>query len=373
MITIEGYVKKTIFNNGGDFKVYSFVPLQKYNDMLKIHPVFKTISINGMLPNMAEDMLYKLDVEYVRKGQYDNYEVKRVYSPVRDGDTKTTINFLKAITSENRAIELVKVYPNIISMIMNNEEIDVSKLNNIGEKTIDKIKKSVVSNFQLFDLVEEYQDYGMTLTMMQRLFDAYPSIDKIKEKMDEDPYHCLCKINKVGFKTADSIIMTKMPHKIDSRMRAEACIRFLLNQNELEGNTWIDVKELLSKFDELARESRKHFPTVIKESEDIFYESNMKVVSYTKTRICEVEIANILFEMFENNIVWNDIDVDNYKNVNGINLTDDQMRVLHNISKNNVNILAGVGGSGKSFSMQGVMNMLDDIKKSYLVLASTGK
>lgn len=373
MITIEGYVKREIFNNGGDFKVYSFVPLQKYRDMVKVHKIFNTISINGALPTMAEDVLYKLDVEYVKKGQYDNYEVKKVYSPVRDSDTATTINFLKTVTSEKRAAELVRVYPNIMTMLMNNQKIDSSKLQNIGDKTIEQIRRAVVANFQLFDLVEEYKEYGMTLAMMQKLYDAYPSVDKIKEKMEEDPYYCLCRINRVGFKTADTIIMTKFPHKIDSRMRAEACIRFLLSQNEQEGNTWIDVKELLSKFDELAKESRKHFPSIIKDSDEIFYEANKKVVSYLKTRMCEVEVANILFEMSQNAIKWDDINVEDYRNVNGATLTDDQMKVLHNICKNNVNILAGVGGSGKTYSMQGVINMLDDNIKNYIVLASTGK
>ena len=159
MITIEGYVKKTIFNNGGDFKVYSFVPLQKYKDMLKIHPVFNTISINGVLPNMLEDILYKLDVEYVKKGQYDNYEVKRIYTPKKDMDESATINFLKTITSEARALELFRVYPNIINMILDGEEIDTSELKNIGNKTISDIKKKVIENFQLFDLIDEYREY----------------------------------------------------------------------------------------------------------------------------------------------------------------------------------------------------------------------
>ncbi len=373
MITIEGYVKKTIFDNGGDFKVYSFVPLQKYNDMLKVHPVFKTISINGNLPSMAEDILYKLDVEYIKKGQYDNYEVKRIYPPVRDNDITTTINFLKSITSESRALELVKVYPNIINMIINNDEIDISRLHNIGVKTLNKIKNRVVENFQLIELVEEYSDYGMTLKMMKRLFDKYPSVDKIKQKMEEDPYYCLCQLNRVGFKTADEMIMTKFPHKRDSRMRAEAAIRFLLTQNEQEGNTWITAQELLKKFDELSKEARSHFPSIIKESEDIFYESNMRVVSYTNTRLCEVEIVNRLFEMYENNIEWQGINCEDYRVVNGVTLTDEQMVVMKNICNNNINILAGVGGSGKSFSMQGLINMLDANNKDYLVLASTGK
>lgn len=372
-ITIEGFFKRVIFDKGGDFKIFSFVPLKKYHNIVKVHPQYHTIAISGMLPTMIEDVLYKIDVEHVKKGQYDNYEFRKLHTRLKDTDVVTTINFLKTITSEKRAAELVRVYPNIISMIIKNEPIDISKLNNIGKKTIEDIKSGVVENFQLYDLIEEYEDYGMTIAMMKRLFDVYKSVEKIKEKMEEDPYYCLCQINRVGFKTADSMIMTKYPHKIDSEMRAEACIRFLLNQNEQEGNTWIDVGELLSRFDELAFESRKNFPVVIKHSEDIYYDTDRRVVSYANTRMCEVEISNILLKMHQKSNVWNDINPDQYRNVDGVELTDDQMKVLHNICNNNVNILAGVGGSGKSFSMQGVINMLDDNIKNYIVLSSTGK
>lgn len=373
MLTIEGYVKRTIFDNGEDYKIYGFIPLQKYHDILKIHPTFKTISISGTLPTMSEDILYKIDVEYVKKNNYDNYIVKKIYAPRKDMDEAATINFLQTATSDARAAELYRVYPNIINMILDGEKIDTSKLKNIGDKTIAGIKEKVIENFQLYDLIDEYSDYEMTLTMIKRLYDKYKSVDKVKEMMKEDPYYCLTRINRVSFKTADSIIMTKMPHKIDSRMRAEACIRFILNQNETDGNTWIDVKELLTKFNELAKESKKHIPNILKEEEDISYDPITKTVAYTDTKSCEAEISNIFKRMIDNNIIWDDIDCEKYRNVNGINLTDEQMDILNSICRNNVNILAGVGGSGKSYSMQGVVNMLDDSKKNYLILASTGK
>ena len=188
-ITIEGFFKRVIFDKGGDFKIFSFVPLKKYHDIVKVHPQYHTIAISGMLPTMIEDVLYKIDVEYVKKGQYDNYEFRKLHTRLKDTDVVTTINFLKTITSEKRAAELVRVYPNIISMIIKNEPIDISKLNNIGKKTIEDIKSGVVENFQLYDLIEEYEDYGMTIAMMKRLFDVYKSVEKIKEKMEEDPYY----------------------------------------------------------------------------------------------------------------------------------------------------------------------------------------
>lgn len=373
VLTIEGYIKKAIFDKGGDFKVFSFVPLLKYHDVLKIHPTYKNISISGNLPSMSQDILYKLDVEYVKKDGYDNYIVKRIYAPKKEMDKEAAIKFLKTATSETRALELFKVYPDIVNMMLDGKDIDVSKLKNIGKKTIEDVRAKVVENFQLFDLVEEYKDYDMTLSMIRKVYDEYKSVDKVKEMMEGDPYYCLTKINRVGFKTADAIIMSKMPHKIDSKMRALACIRYLLNENELNGNTWIDVKLLLNKFNELASESKKHFPDILKNNDEINYDAATKTVSYKKTIDCEAEISNILKDIYDNSTKWSDIDCNKYKTVNGVELSDEQMNILKSICENDVNILAGFGGTGKSFSMQGVVNMLEDNNKSYLILASTGK
>ena len=75
-------------------------------------------------------------------------------------------------------------------MILNDEHIDTNKVNGVGESTLNKIKNKVIENFQLFDLVEEYSDYGMTIQMMHKLYEHYnKSAAKVKEKMEEDTYY----------------------------------------------------------------------------------------------------------------------------------------------------------------------------------------
>lgn len=370
-ITIEGYIAKSIFKKG-DFKIYSFHPIKKYEDCVKLHPKYKSMSISGIMPDLLTETLYKIDVEYSKKGQYDNYTVVKIHRDSADIDAKTTNKFLESILSKKDVDELLLHYPNIIDMIIKEKPIDVSKLKGIKNKKMNKIKAKVIENFSLIELVEEYSDYGMTFTMMKNLYNAYHSINKIKERMENDPYTCLCKLNRVGFKTADDFIMGKYPHKRNSLMRARACIIYLLNENETNGNVWIDLKKLYSQFKELAHESISFFKDVILNDEDIYIEKGTNRVSFLETRCAEVEIKNILNELKNNNTKF-DVDYKDFTTVQGFKLTEEQTESLKNICKYNVSILAGVGGSGKSFSVQAIIEMLESELITYCMLSPTGK
>lgn len=371
MITLEGYISKSIYSKG-DFRIYSFFPLKKYHDLVKIHPQYGNISISGEMPDLYEETLYKIDVEHSKKGNYDNYTVKKIYRDNNNVDTNTTAKFLEAILSSKDAKEILKYYPDIIERVIKKKPIDTSKLFGIKEKKLNMIKTKIIENFQLIDLVDEYHEYGMTFGMIKNLYNSYSSIETIKKKMDENPYECLCKLNRVGFKTADGFIMQKFPHKKDSIMRATACINYILMENENNGNTWISLVDLYAKFKELAPESGKHFKEVIEKDDDIYFNSHSNRVSLRETRICESEVCNTIKRFKENNTILN-IDYKKYNVVDDVPLTEEQMNTLKNVCQHNISILSGVGGSGKSFSVKALINMLEDNLITYMLISPTAK
>ena len=57
--------------------------------------------------------------------------------------------------------------------------------------------------------------------------------------------------------------------------------------------------------------------------------------------------------------VW-DYDVEKYRRVGDFDLTDEQIQMLYNVCNNNICILNGFAGSGKSASTQALINMLED-------------
>lgn len=211
MITIEGFITKKIYENG-DFKIYSFIPKDEYKEKVILHPTYGNMSISGIMPDLMKETLYKVDLEYSKKGKYDNYEVKRIHNDnKRKIDSETTSKFIYSICTKRQGDELLKHYPDIANMIIKNKPINLNVLYGIKEKTFNKIKIKVIENFKLIDLVDEYRDYGMTFTMIKNLYNAYSSVKIIKKKMEENPYECLCKVNRVGFKIADGFVMKKYP------------------------------------------------------------------------------------------------------------------------------------------------------------------
>jgi len=371
MITIEGFITKKIYENG-DFKIYSFIPKDEYKEKVILHPTYGNMSISGIMPDLMKETLYKVDLEYSKKGKYDNYEVKRIHNDnKRKIDSETTSKFIYSICTKRQGDELLKHYPDIANMIIKNKPINLNVLYGIKEKTFNKIKIKVIENFKLIDLVDEYRDYGMTFTMIKNLYNAYSSVKIIKKKMEENPYECLCKVNRVGFKIADGFVMKKYPEKKNSYMRAKACVNYVLNENETNGNTWIFITELYKKIKELANEASIHFYDILKE-DDIYYNDTTKRVAKYETYMCEKEVCNLLLK-FNSKSTLLDIDYRKYNEIDGCPITEEQMEILKNVCRNNLNLLVGYAGTGKSFSTKALLNMLNDNLITYTLMSPTGK
>ena len=372
-IYIEGYPTRKIFQSG-DFKIYGFLPLEKYKEDVILND-YGNISIKGEMPDLYDGNIYKLEVAYEQKNGYDNYIVKKIHQESGDIDKNGTIKFLKAINLTSRQIsELMKHYPDIIDRVVNNKEIDVNKLYGIKDKMMKVIKKKIIENFKLMDLVTEFFEYGMTFSMIKKLYNEFTSIELVRKAMKINPYSCLCKISGVGFKTADKFILKKYPEKINSRERADACIYYLLKENELKGHSYIDMLELYAKFKDLAPECSQWFNKVLNEGNTYYIDEsqNDKKICLSEVYRCEKEISDMIKTLLNNNKIL-DIDYDKYNEVDGIPLTEEQMNVHKNLCNHNISILAGYGGSGKSFCTKSVIEMLDDNRLTYMLMSPTAK
>ena len=100
------------------------------------------------------------------------------------------------------------MYPDIVDRIMNNrlDDIDLSKTKGIKEYTFNVIKRKVIENFKLADLVGEFRGL-FSLSIIKKLYDKYPSVEKIKEVIRTEPYECLCNLSGIGFKTANEMLL----------------------------------------------------------------------------------------------------------------------------------------------------------------------
>ena len=337
-----------------------------------------------------------LGVEYTVKAQEisDKYGVGyEVINIKREKPTTlaATRNFLYEILTPNQTDTLLEAYPDIVDRIMNNrlDDIDLNKTKGIKDYTFNVIKQKVIENFKLADLVEEFRGL-FSLSIIKKLYDKYPSVEKIKEVIRTEPYECLCRLSGIGFKTADGMLLTlekeskqckengKNPILFfgfdlkPSYQRAKACVDYILNENETNGNTYIKVGELKKQFEILVPEAIVNLPLILKGDNDVIFDRESLSVCRKETYETEKYIAEKIKEGLQINTEW-DCDCSKFRSLDGFDLTTDQCKTSEYMCKHNIVMLVGYGGAGKSSSTQAFVNLLKHYYKSFLLLAPTGR
>ena len=255
----------------------------------------------------------------------------------------------------------------------------MTKLYGIGEKTFAKIKNKIIENFCLVDIVTEFKGI-LSLNMVKKIYEKYSSIELLRYKLKTEPYSALTKVSGIGFKTADSIIIELQKEGVvdfgydvkTSIDRCLACILHLLKDNEDEGHTKMNLQDLRKACYDLVPSCADNFVNAL-HSKDIYYNKETMDVSLSRTFNIELEIANSILEnLNRKDNVW-DYDIEQYRNINEFSLSDEQMKAVENICKCSISVLNGPGGTGKSFSTQAIINMLNDNNKSFKLFSPTGK
>lgn len=380
-VEFKGRAARCVYSSP-DFKTYAMdVDKDEYPDIKQNK--YRNVSIIGGISDLTIGVEYEVTATEEESKYGTSYRVTNIRRnvPTTAADTKI---FLEEILTANQADVLYEEYPDIIDIVKNDrcDEVDISKLHGIGEKTFEVIKNKIIENFKLADLVAEFKG-TVSLSMLKKIYDKYSDIDVLREKLKTEPYKTLTRISGVGFKTADSLILDLQKESIidfgydvkTSEDRCLACIIYLLQENESNGNTRANLADIRSQCIEIIPSSVKHFANAIQD-DAIYYSKESMSIALKKTYEDELYIAKTiadnLHNVSKNDDVWG-YDVEKYRMVESFALSDEQMKAVENVCKHSISILNGGAGCGKSFSTQAIINMLDDNKKRYILLTPTGK
>lgn len=351
---------------------------------------YGTATIKGNVQELNLGVEYTVKAKEISDKYGVGYEVINIKRE-KPTSLDATRNFLYEILTPNQTDTLLEAYPDIVDRIMNNrlDDIDLNKTKGIKDYTFNVIKQKVIENFKLADLVEEFRGL-FSLSIIKKLYDKYPSVEKIKEVIRTEPYECLCRLSGIGFKTADSMLLAlekeskqckengKNPILFfgfdlkPSYQRAKACVDYILNENETNGNTYVKVGELKKQFAILVPEAIANLPLILKGDNDVIFDRESLSVCRKETYETEKYIAEKIKEGLSINTEW-DCDCSKFRSLDGFDLTTDQCKTSEFMCKHNIVMLVGYGGAGKSSSTQAFVNLLKHYYKSFLLLAPTGR
>lgn len=351
---------------------------------------YGTATIKGNVQELNLGVEYTVKAKEISDKYGVGYEVINIKRE-KPTTLAATRNFLYEILTPNQTDTLLEAYPDIVDRIMNNrlDDVDLNKTKGIKDYTFNVIKQKVIENFKLADLVEEFRGL-FSLSIIKKLYDKYPSVEKIKEVIRTEPYECLCRLSGIGFKTADGMLLElekeskqckatgKNPILFfgfdlkPSYQRAKACVDYILNENEANGNTYVKVGDLKKQFEILVPEAIANLPVILKGGNDVIFDRESLSVCRKETYETEKYIAEKIKEGLSINTKW-DCDCSQFRRLEGFDLTPDQCKTSEYMCIYNIVMLVGYGGAGKSSSTQAFVNLLKHYNKSFLLLAPTGR
>lgn len=246
-----------------------------------------------------------------------------------------------------------------VEVMMEQGESAIQHIKGIGEKNARTIINSVKSNFEVQKIIGELSQYGISTNMAMKIYKEYGS--NTVSVVKENPY-LLTKLDLVGFLKADEIAR-KVGVSPLSGYRVEACVDYVLkekcmslghcylpenelieqtlkvlnhNQSENERVTWEDVSQSIYQLELKGRlifEDGCVYPKYLHT-----YETTIacKLSKLTRCRDGEAMPEKL------------DARIKDYQRRHGIVLAEQQREAIRQLFWNNVLILTGGPGTGKT-------------------------
>ena len=226
---------------------------------------------------------------------------------------------------------------------------------------------------QVAPFVINYTPYGITLTEHKNKLDRHygGNLKQFRADLQANPYHVFVDICDMSFTYADTITMRCHHANPDAYCRCQYAAYAVLQKNELEGNTRMTDAELARCVNEVAHEAMPHIVDIVKNDPLIHYEPSRHLVAFEQTYQDELLIADHLKERLARHEPI-EHDIEQYRHDGDMELTDEQMAALRMVLDNDVCMLNGQAGSGKSQTTKAILDMLDNFDKSYVCLTPTG-
>lgn len=376
-------IRKVVFESDtSDWKVLQFstkepIPISKYE-----YGNYYSTMVGNCIPVSNGDLV-KVVVKLGNNTKYGpQFEIQSLQFDKPD-TPQAILNYLSNIISVNQATTLYNAYPDIVDRVMqdNNFEPDYNMVKGIGPKNWEKIRTKIIVNYGYSELIAMLAPIGVTLTMIKKIAFGQKNLTLLKQKIEQNPY-ILCSIKGLGFKKVDNYAIKLNPELIHSSFRTVAAIKYILNDcaNE-EGHCYLTNKEFLNKFKEL-------IPNCVDLLKDILQEQNKKInnncedawlyvkdgkVGLMKYYHLEENLYNKLNYLDNHSNNWNITYGDFFKRMDtverkqGFKLDEIQTEAVKSIADNNITIISGKAGCGKSSILRAVLEVY---KNSNIAMAA---
>ena len=371
METVKGYVEHIVFRNEEN----GYTVFNLSNDEGEVTCV-------GNLHYISEGELVEVQGDYTLHSMYgmqlkiSSYEVKE------PEDLLSIEKYLGsgAIKGIGAALagRIVKKFKEDTFRIMEEEPERLAEIKGISEKKAREIAVQVEEKKDMRKAMIYLQKYGITTTLAAKIYQYYGQ--NVYKVLEENPYQMAEHIQGIGFKTADEIAMHIGLHTY-SDFRIRSGIIYTLQQSLAEGHIYLIREALLHRASTLLEieipDMEKYLMDLAMEKKIVLKEGEDGVRVYTSHfYYAELNTAKMLHDLqlhYEEADVVMEKRISEIESRTGMELDEMQRLAIKTAVQNGVMILTGGPGTGKTTTINSMLQYFESEHMDFLLAAPTGR
>jgi len=362
-----------------------------------------TIVVNGGMPRLEKGVDYILQAKQVVDPKWGiQYKCENIRMDYNMDKREDQEKFFSFFLTEHQIESLYSFYDNPIPLLENNNIEALTQIKGIGKVTAARMCMKYTDNIANGRAYVVLKDLGLTKNAIDSLIKQFGSADVVIDIIDQNPYSLIKLVRGYGWEKADKLALGKGFAR-DCRERCLAYARHRLEKEADDGNSCMSVGELIddtmdvcfpvdkevltyyikeetvgqTDFEEiysqiLQNQSDVKFPT-------FFYSSSNKKIGLFTYRLLERKIVTELERLnnaeasFKYDKNTCELIIKAVEDDQGYSYTREQKQAIWNILNNNLSILTGSSGTGKSSTIKPLIKIFEHYNLEVSQCALSGR
>lgn len=341
------------------------------------------ITIVGYLPFIVEGDSLKVIGNYVEHKEYGTQFKVTTFEKIMPENVEALEKYLASGAikgvGEATAKRIIKTFGEETINILKNEPKKLALVKGISEEKAQKISDDFVENQEMWKIVGFLEKFHIGAQNAKKVYEklGVSSIEKIKE----DPYLLVGIAKGVDFRQIDQMAI-RIGITPDNNRRVQTGIKYGLIRSTNNGNSCVletNLIEYVQSLLEVNSETIEDNLIELKTKGEIVYElrENEEWVYLARFYEIEQEIAYRLRKLEQSK------NIKEIKNIEAalkkiekeseIELSEKQKEAIEEINKNNVLIITGGPGTGKTTIIKTIIDIYENRGKKVILAAPTGR
>ena len=277
------------------------------------------------------------------------------------------------------AEKIIKKFGDETIYVLEKEPEKLATIRGITKEKAIEISESFVQNKELWKIVDFLEEIGIASSYAKKVYELY-GINAIEE-IKSDPYRLIDVVKGISFKTIDEAAL-RIGVNEDDEQRIIYGIKYGLLLASYNGHT-CDVKNNLLDFTsgllQISESTIEIILNQLKVKGTVFIEDREEEEWVYLRQFYEAEIF-VAGKLIRLDNVKNRKQIANIKEkleelekANGIELSEKQREAIYSVSKNNVCVITGGPGTGKTTIIKSIIDLYKNEGKKVVLCAPTRK